>query len=124
MPAMNSRVGFVINSRVPSLNSLAKGMPIYSLLTGWDDRSSPMSLMRFRWLADDLRSRGVADYRLFAPGKKFGAVVFLKSMTEECLQLATRLRSEGTKVVFDANVDYYTLGNAHKGAGDCHDELR
>jgi len=113
MPAMNSRVGFVINSRVPSLNSLAKGMPIYSLLTGWDDRSSPMSLMRFRWLADDLRSRGVADYRLFAPGKKFGAVVFLKSMTEECLQLATRLRGEGTKVVFDANVDYYTLGDAH-----------
>ena len=87
-------------------------MPICSLLTGWDDRHSPMSLMRFHWLADELRAGGAADYRLFAPGRKFDAVVFVKSMSEECLQLATRLRSEGTKVVFDANVDYYTLGDA------------
>jgi len=105
---MRSRVGFVINSRIPSLAALGRGMPIHALLTGWDDRTSPMSLMRFHWLADELRSQRIADYRLFAHGKFFDAVVFVKSMTEECHQLATRLRAEGTKVVFDANVDYYT----------------
>ena len=32
-------------------------------------------------------------------------------MTDECLRLATRLRAEGTKVIFDANVDYYTVAD-------------
>ena len=105
---MKPRVGFVINGRVPTLAAMAKGMPIYSLLTGWDDRASPMSLMRFHWLADELRSKGLADYRLFATGKRYDAVVFVKSMSDESHRLGTRLRAEGTKVIFDANVDYYT----------------
>lgn len=83
-------------------------MPLYALWFGWDDRASPMSLMRFRWLARELSRSGSADYRLFVPGKRFDAVVFVKSMTDECCLLADQLRDAGTPVVFDANVDYYT----------------
>jgi len=102
------RVGFVINSRVPRIGALRLGMPPLALLTGWDDRRSPMSFMRFRWVANALRRAGEADYSLYRPGGKFDAVVFLKSMGPRCLALAEELKAAGTRVIFEANVDYYT----------------
>ncbi|MFY8214998.1 MAG: glycosyltransferase [Chthoniobacterales bacterium] len=102
------RVGFVINSRVPSRDAMRRGMPFYGLWTGWDDRRSPMSFMRFHWVADYLRKSGRADYRLYRPGMALDAVVFLKSMGPECEDLAETLRSQGIATIFEANVDYYT----------------
>jgi hypothetical protein len=103
------RVGFIINSRVPELASLRKGMPPHALLTGWDDAGSPMSFMRFRGVAEALRRVGSEwRYELYRPGRTYAAVVFLKSMGPHCLALARRLRANGTVVIFEANVDYYT----------------
>jgi len=103
------RVGFIVNSRVPSLESLQKrGMMPYHLLTGWDDRGSPMSLMRFKWLAEELGKTKRAKYELFKPWVRYDAVVFLKSMGSHCAAAAESLKEKGTKVVFDANVDYYS----------------
>ncbi len=102
-----TRVGFVINSRVPSRDAIQRGMPIYGMWLGWDDRSSPMSFMRFHWVADALRKSGAADYRLFRPGLPVDAVVFLKSMGPHCMELAETLREQGIRAIFEANVDYY-----------------
>jgi len=100
------RVGFIINSRVPELASLRKGMRPHALLTGWDDSGSPMSFMRFHWLAEALADD--CRYELYRPFRTYDAVVFLKSMGPHCLALAERLRRKGTKIIFEANVDYYT----------------
>ncbi len=102
------RVGFIINSRVPSKEAISRGMPFYRLWTGWDDRGSPMSFMRFHWVGDALRRSGLADYRLFRPGLPVDAVVFLKSMGPHCEELTETLRSQGVPVIFEANVDYYS----------------
>lgn len=99
------RVGFIINSRVPALASLRLGMPPHALLTGWDDAASPMSFMRFRWIAAALPD---IRYELYRPGRHYDVVVFLKSMGPPCLALAQSLQSRGTRIVFEANVDYYT----------------
>ncbi len=103
------RIGFIINSRVPAWSSLARGMRPPALLFGWDDAASPMSFMRFRWIAEALAA-GSSElrYELYRPGRRYAAVVFLKSMGSQCLDLARRLRAQGTKVIFEANVDYYT----------------
>jgi hypothetical protein len=101
------RVGFIINSRVPELASLRKGMPPHALATGWDDSGSPMRFMRFRWIAEALRGTEW-HYELYRPWRRYDAVVFLKSMGPHCLALAKRLRERGARVVFEANVDYYT----------------
>lgn len=102
------KVGFVINSRVPGLAGLRHGMHPAALLRGWDDAHSPMSFMRFHWIADELEQDGQLSYELYRPGRHYPAVVFVKSMGDRCLQLARRLRAAGTTVLFDANVDYYT----------------
>lgn len=111
-----TRVGFVINSRVPSRDAIQRGMPFYGLWLGWDDRASPMSFMRFHWVADALRKSGAADYRLFRPGLAVDAVVFLKSMGPHCMELAETLREQGIGVIFEANVDYYTACESRKVA--------
>jgi len=102
------RVGFVINSRVPRMASLRMGMPPQGLLLGWDDRTSPMSFMRFHWIADELRKSRAALYSIYQPWRSYDAVVFLKSMGPGCEALAEHLRGRGTRIVFEANVDYYT----------------
>jgi glycosyltransferase involved in cell wall biosynthesis len=103
------RVGFIINSRVPELASLKKGMPPHAFVTGWDDAGSPMSFMRFRWIAEALNEAGSEwCYELYRPWRTYAAAVFLKAMGPRCMALAERLREEGTCVLFEANVDYYT----------------
>ncbi len=100
------RVGFIVNGRVPEVGAVVRGMRPWHLFFGWDDAASPMSFMRFRWIARELRGR--ADYELYRPGRTYDAVVFLKSMGERCLSLATLLQEQGTRVIFEANVDYYS----------------
>ncbi len=110
------RVGFVVNGRVPEVGAVTRGMRPWHLFFGWDDAGSPMSFMRFRWIARELRGR--AEYELYRPGRTYDAVVFLKSMGERCLGLARLLREQGTRVIFEANVDYYSepVGEGRFGA--------
>jgi len=102
------KIGFIINSRIPEAASLRTGMRPHHLLTGWDDAGSPMSFMRFRWVAEEINRSGNFRYELYRPWRKYDAVVFLKSMGQRCEAKLARLKDEGTKTVFEANVDYYT----------------
>lgn len=108
------RIGFIINSRFPEWRALSRGMRPHHLLTGWPDRSSPMHFMRFGWIGREVnrdRSSGM-HYELFRPWRRYDAVIFLKSMALGCAEHAHRLQKAGTKVVFEANVDYYTESDA------------
>jgi hypothetical protein len=80
----------------------------HHFLTGWPDKGSPMHFMRFGWIADEVNKGDAVRYELFKPWKRHDAVVFLKSMEMGCAGLAAKLRDQGVKVVFEANVDYYT----------------
>ena len=102
------RVGFIVNSRVPELRSLSTGMLPHQLVTGWDDAGSPMSFMRFRWVADEVNRSEKLRYELYRPWRRYDAVIFLKSMGVRCEEKLARLKDDGVKTVFEANVDYYT----------------
>lgn len=112
------RVGFIINSRVPKPASLRAGMLPHHLLTGWDDAGSPMSFMRFRWVADEVNRSGRLRYEVYRPWRRYDAVVFLKSMGPHCEAKLAQLKKRGTKTVFEANVDYYTDDPAHHLPGE------
>lgn len=102
------RVGFVINSRVPDWDAWQRGMWPHRWLTGWGDEGSPMHFMRFAWVAEEVNRNGRLRYELYRPWRRYDAVVFLKSMGTVCERLMERLRREGTRILFEANVDYYT----------------
>jgi glycosyltransferase involved in cell wall biosynthesis len=102
------RVGFIVNSRIPAWSSLRRGMRPHHMLAGWPDKYSPMHFMRFGWIADEVNRGRDIRYELFKPWRKYDAVVFLKSMEAGCVRLAEILRGRGCRVVFEANVDYYT----------------
>jgi len=106
------RVGFIINSRFPEWKAVMRGMKPHHLLTGWPDWHSPMNFMRFGWIAEVVnRDPGFGmRYELFKPWRHYDAVIFLKSMEAGCAIHAERLKDKGTKVIFEANVDYYTEG--------------
>jgi len=112
------KVGFIINSRVPETASLRAGMLPHHLLTGWDDAGSPMSFMRFRWVAEEVNRSGKLRYELYRPWRHYDAVVFLKSMGKQCEANLAQLKERGTKTVFEANVDYYTDGPAQNLPGE------
>lgn len=102
------RVGFVINSRVPDWDAWQRGMWPHRWLTGWGDEGSPMHFMRFAWVAEEVNRNGRLRYELYRPWRRYDAVVFLKSMGPVCERFMERLRREGTRILFEANVDYYT----------------
>lgn len=99
-----ARVGFVVDDQVPSWQRRP-----WQMLCGAPSHSS-VGTMRHRWIADWVRrnpSTGLT-YEVFKPWRRYAAVVFLKSMGSAACALAQRLRAAGTRIVFDANVDYLT----------------
>jgi glycosyltransferase involved in cell wall biosynthesis len=59
-----------------------------------------------RWI--DRRGDGVRN-EMYRPGRPYDVVVFCKAMDELCQAEAARLQAAGTRVVFDANVNYYEV---------------
>ncbi|MEO8826817.1 MAG: hypothetical protein ABI443_13345 [Chthoniobacterales bacterium] len=82
------------------------------MIVGWDDSASPMSLMRFHWIADVINQSADLRYELYKPWRHYDALVMVKSMSADCIALATTAKRAGTRVIFDANVDYYTQCDA------------
>ena len=104
------RIGFVIDSQVPSWTAVRSGRARpWAPLLGWPSGGS-VAVMRFGWIARRVHAEAGAAWRyeLFKPWRRYDAVVFLKSMGAECAALAGRLKRRGTRVVFDLNVDYLT----------------
>ena len=102
------RVGFVIDSCVPSMeNVLGFRCSPRVLVSGWPSGSS-VATMRFGWIADAVSGNGQVRYELYRPSRTYDCVVFLKSMGPQSLALARKLKSRGVTTVFDCNVDYVT----------------
>ena len=58
-----------------------------------------------RWLNANTRMRN----ELYKAGRRYDVVVFVKAMNERVQAEAEHLGSRGTRVVFDANVNYYEI---------------
>jgi hypothetical protein len=93
-------VGFVIDGQLP------RWPRVWQWVRGCPSASA-VGQMRFGWIARAL-PRKRARYRLYRPGRRYDAVVFLKSMSADCQRLAQSLQQRGTRVIFDVNVDYFT----------------
>ncbi len=64
--------------------------------------------MRFHWVAREINQGTTLRYELFKPWRHYDAVVFLKSMGDQCERLMDKMQKSGTRGIFEANVDYYT----------------
>ena len=109
MSAPLRRVGFIADNCLPGFGRWQGGWgsPL-ALLRGWRTGSS-VAEMRFGWIAEAVgRGAWSLRYEWYRPWRRYDAVVFLKSMSGECRELAVRLRAQGVRTGFDANVDYYT----------------
>lgn len=63
---------------------------------------------------------------LYKPWKKYDIVIFQKKFDEKALQLAHKLKQEGTKIVLDINVNYYDptiLGVLHRDESINHPKI-
>lgn len=103
MAARTLQVGFVIDGLLP------RWPRVWQWLRGCPSSSS-VGEMRYGWIAREISHdpQRRSHYTLYRPGWRYDAVIFLKSMSTECQQLARKLREAGTRVLFDVNVDYFT----------------
>lgn len=104
------RIGFVIDGKLPGINAcIKKQCSPKELFFGWPTESAT-TIMRFGWVADFVNISRLHNltYELYRPWRRYEAVVFLKSMSEECLQKAKALKRKNVRTFFDINVDYLT----------------
>ncbi len=99
-------IGFVIDGYVPLFK---KWWQLKSLWKGSNSKTS-IAQMRFGWIAEYVNSHKIHHfhYELYRPWRRYAAIIFLKSMNKSCVELAQNLRRNGTKIIFDVNVDYIT----------------
>lgn len=100
-------VGFIVDGHLADLSSIfARRCPPWAPLFGWPSRSA-IGIMRFEWIAAEVNATSkLVRYELFRPWRRYRVVIFLKSMSGACYRLARKLRQQGTRVIFDLNVDY------------------
>ena len=67
-----------------------------------------------RWI--DRHTDDVAN-EMYRRGRQYDVVVFQKAMDDECLVEASALQARGTRVVFDANVNYYDVDGDYEVPG-------
>lgn len=101
-------IGFIIDGCVPTIRNCIKSNAPLTLLRGWPSTTA-VAEMRFKWVAEYINgAQREFHYELYRPWKKYCVVVFLKSMGHDSQILAKKLKDGGTKILFDANVDYFT----------------
>lgn len=103
------RIGFIVDSLLPSWSACVHRRTLRPLLTGWPS-STAGTVMRYGWVAQHVNHLPDRQwiYELYRPWRSYQAVVFIKSMDAPCRNLAEALRQKGGYAVFDANVDYFT----------------
>lgn len=107
-------VGFIVDGNLPSfgLRDLRRLGPL-SPFHG-SRGSTAMGEMRFGWIADAVNCRpeyGLC-YDLYRPFRRYDMLVFVKSMTPDCLQLAREYHRSGRCVLFEINVNYFNIEGA------------
>jgi hypothetical protein len=76
----------------------------------WYMPLSDAGVMRFTNLVREMRSLDPAlEHELYRPGVRYDLLVVLKCVSDEVRAVADRAREQGTKLVFDANVNYYSI---------------
>jgi hypothetical protein len=70
-----------------------------------------ISLVRYNWITSQVNSTPEykLKYELYRPWKKYDALIFLKSMGTEAIELIEKFHRKGSPVLFDANVNYYQI---------------
>jgi glycosyltransferase involved in cell wall biosynthesis len=71
------------------------------------DAFSPVARIRYAGIARHLDHAGAFRMERYRPWGSYDAVVFLKMMSDPAFVLAQKLKRQGTRVIFDANVNYY-----------------
>lgn len=105
-------IGFIVDGLLPSFNNCISRRNPIGILKGMSSESS-IAVMRFRWIASFVNNQYGAQvrYELFRSWRKYDVVIFLKSMGEDCIGLAKKLKKNGVVTIFDANVDYFTAAS-------------
>lgn len=100
------RVGFIADSQLPKTT-----LEISSVLTFLRGRSSPTAagFMRCGWVSESISTQfNDFTYEWYRPWRRYEVVVFAKSFSGECIELALKLKAKDVKIIFDINVDYFT----------------
>jgi hypothetical protein len=91
------RVGWVTSSSLDNPRATFRGLP------------APVAMRVTnvaRWI--DANDGGLRN-QLYERGRRYDALVFVKAMSDSHRDVAERAQSEGARVVFDANVNYYEV---------------
>ncbi len=76
----------------------------------WYMPLSDAGVMRFRNLVREMRALDPAlVHELYRPGGRYDLLVVLKCVTDEVRAVCEAQRQRGVKLVFDANVNYYSV---------------
>ncbi len=104
-----ARVGWIINNQYRTSR----------LVSHVSAHNGGVALARFQWLADYVNAHAAFGLRheVYRPWRRYDALVFLKSMGESSMRLVRTARTQGTRVVFDANVNYYESSGTEYYAG-------
>jgi len=94
------RIGWIIGGEVPRKTQLyhRSVRPI-----------GGTSLVRFQWISEYINSLPNTPivHKRFHPWGNYDCLIFLKSMSEECIGLMNKYKQSKKLVVFDSNVNYY-----------------
>jgi glycosyltransferase involved in cell wall biosynthesis len=76
----------------------------------WYMPLSDAGVMRFTNLVREMRAREpLMENELYRSGVRYDVLVVLKCVNDEVRAVAERAKEQGTKLVFDANVNYYSI---------------
>lgn len=76
----------------------------------WYMPLSDAGVMRFANLVREMRPLDPAlEHELYRPGVRYDLLVVLKCVSDEVLAVGERARKHGTHLIFDANVNYYSI---------------
>lgn len=78
-----------------------------------------ISLARYDWLARHINARPEFGLRheIYAPRRRYDVLVFLKAMGARHMERLAAARRQGSRVVFDVNVNYYERDGREYYAG-------
>tara|TARA_Y100000588_G_scaffold393499_1_gene509769 strand:+ start:170 stop:1249 length:1080 start_codon:yes stop_codon:yes gene_type:complete len=94
-------IGWVVTDQLDS-------MPYWPRI---DTGVGGVSLARLHWIASRINSnhKSGLHYEIYRPWKRYDALIFLKAMGTKAIDLASRYLDNAKPVIFDANVNYYTI---------------
>jgi len=109
MDLAKKRIGWVMTNQLDTMPFLPR----------IDTSLGSVTLSRFHWIAcrTNNNSRNGLHHEFYRPWKRYDGLIFLKAMGKRALALAERYLDKGKPIIFDANVNYYTVSGAEHYQG-------